>query len=420
MKILIKHARIIAPGQPTNGLLFDLLIIDGMIRKVAENINTEADYEIAHNNLHVSPGWMDTFAQFWDPGFEYKEDLETGAFAAAAGGFTEVMVVPNTLPALDSRAQIEYICKKSHSLPVHVHPIGAISKGIGGKDLAEMYEMHRNGAIAFSDGLQPLQSSGLLLKALQYVKAFNGIIIQIPEDNGLSHNGLMHEGIWSTRLGVKGKPAIAEEVMIKRDLELLHYTHSRLHFTGISLKKSVDFIRKVKVAGLKMSCSVTPYHLLLTDECLQQYDSNFKVDPPLREQEDILALRQAVKEGIIDCIATHHIPQEKDSKEKEFEYAGEGMIGLESCFGLLGNAIPEMKAEQSVNLLAYKPRKIFNLPIPEIKEGVQANLTLFDPDMEWIFEEKDIRSKSKNSPFIGKTLKGKVFCVLNKNQVFPQ
>jgi dihydroorotase len=416
MRILLKKARIIAPGQPLHGGVRDLLIEDGVITQISHNISEPADQLIAKDNLHISPGWMDIFANFGDPGYEFKEDLESGAQAAASGGFTDVMVIPNTSPPLESKAQIEYIISQSHPLPVNIHPIGAISRELAGKSLAEMYEMHRSGALAFSDGLHPVQSSGLLLKALQYVKAFGGTLIQIPDDTGISHHGLMHEGLWSTRLGMPGKPAIAEEILIRRDLELLRYTGSRLHFTGVSLEKSIDLIREAKAAGLAVSCSITPYHLSLTDDTLQEYDSNYKVNPPLREQKDITALRKAVKEGIIDCFATHHLPQEADSKQKEFEYAEDGMIGLESAFGILGNALPGVSIDHKINLLAINPRRLFDLPVPEIAEKAAANLTLFDPDLEWTFGESDIRSKSRNSPFLGKQLKGKVFGILHKNQ----
>lgn len=417
MRILIKKALITAPGQSLHQQTRDLYIDHGIITRIAPEINDQADQVIHYEHLHLSPGWMDVFADFCDPGYEYKEDLQNGAFAAAAGGFTDVMVIPNTSPALDSKAQIEYIVSKSASLPVNIYPVGTISQGIQGKSLAEMYEMHQSGAPAFSDGRRPVQSSGLLLKALQYVKAFDGILIQIPDDTGVSAHGLMHEGVWSARLGMQGKPGIAEDMLIRRDLELLRYTGSRLHLTGISLKKSVDLIREAKANGLNISCSITPYHLSLTDELLQNYDSAYKVNPPLREQADVDALKKAVEEGIIDCFATHHFPQDADGKLKEFEYAAEGMIGLESCFGVLGKALPTLETDRKITMLVNNPRKLFGLPIPEIAEGQPASLTLFDPDREWVFQEKDIQSKSKNTPFTGKELKGKVFGVINKKQI---
>jgi dihydroorotase len=419
MRTLLKNARIIAPGQPLNGKQKDILLEDGKIIRVAKAIDSTADQVISAKNLHVSPGWMDIFANFWDPGFEYKEDLASGAQAAAKGGFTDVMVIPNTSPVLESKAQIEYITAKSASLPVTIHPIGAVSKGTDGRSLAEMYEMYRSGALAFSDGIHPVQSSGLLLKALQYIKAFGGILIQVPDDKDISHNGLMHEGLWSTRLGMPGKPAIAEEVLIKRDLDLLRYTGSKIHFTGVSTANALDLIQQARKEGLSVTCSVTPYHLLLTDESLQQYDSNYKVNPPLREQKDVVALTTAIKEGIVDCFSSYHIPQELDSKQKEFEYAEEGMIGLESCFGVLLKALPEVDLDRIIGMLSVTPRQLFGLEVPQVEEGVPANLTLFDPEVEWVFTEADIRSKSRNSPFLGQTLKGKPLGILHKHQFTP-
>lgn len=416
MRILLKKARIVAPRQPLNGLTRDLLIEDGIFTEISEQSDAAADLTISEEYLHISPGWMDVFAHFCDPGTEFKEDLRSGAAAAAAGGFTDVMVIPNTVPPLESKGQIEYIIGHSSELPVTIRPIGAVSQAISGKSLAEMYEMHHNGAIAFSDGLRPIQSSGLLLKALQYIKAFNGILIQIPDDTEISRHGLMHEGLWSTRLGMPGIPAIAEEIQLKRDLELLRYSDSRIHFTGLSLGKSVRLIREAKESGLAVSCSVTPYHLMFTDISLQQYDSNYKVSPPLREEQDVQDLRKAIQEGIIDCIATHHFPQDRDSKQKEFEYAGAGMIGLESCFGVLGLALPDMTQEQIVTLLAYNPRQTFGLEVPQIALGSTASLTLFNPHMEWTLEEKHIKSKSRNTPLLGKKLKGKPLGILHKNR----
>lgn len=418
MRILLKKVHIVAPGQALNGKIRDIFIEDGTIRRITEEINLPADQVISKKNMHVSPGWMDIFANFGDPGFEYKEDLESGVNAAAAGGFTEVMIIPNTHPVLESKAQIEYVIRKSQHLPVNVHPIGAVSSGTEGKSLAEMYEMHQSGAVAFSDGISPVQSSGLLLKALQYIKAFDGILIQIPDDTGVSHNGLMHEGIWSVRLGMQGKPAIAEEILVERDLKLLQYTESKLHFTGISLRRSVELIAEAKAKGLQVTCSVTPFHLSLTDERLQEYDSVYKVNPPLRTEDDIEALKNGVQTGIIDCIATHHFPQDIDSKQKEFEYAAEGMTGLESCFGSLGNALGDMTLDEKISLLTVKPRNIFGIPVPELKETTAANLTLFDPDQRWLFEERDIHSRSKNSAFLNISLKGKPLGIINKGQLF--
>ncbi len=416
MQLLIKQVRLLDSSSPFHGQIKDILIEDGNIKEIGDRVTAKAEKIVEAENLHVSTGWMDVFAHFCDPGEEYREDLESGCRAAAAGGFTEVMVIPNTHPSLQSKPQIEYIRNKTAGNIVDVHPIGAVSKDIEGETLAEMYEMRHSGAIAFSDGLKPVQQSGLLLKALQYVKTFAGVIIQIPDDASISQHGLMNEGIHSTLLGMPGKPAIAEEIMIKRDLELAVYADAPIHFTGVSTGSGIGLIAKAKEKGIKVSCSVTPYHLTLTDELLKDYDSNLKVNPPLRTSGDVEALRAGVKDGTIDCIATHHLPQDWDHKQKEFEYAGAGMIGLESCFGVINNALPGLSIEKKITLLTSAPRRVFNLPAPRIKVGEKANLTIFNPDLIWTFEEKDIHSKSKNSAFIGKQLKGKVSGIVHKNQ----
>ncbi|MCC6289878.1 MAG: dihydroorotase [Chitinophagaceae bacterium] len=416
MTILIRKAKISHPGSTANGQVKDILITNGNISKIGDNITDKADTVIEQEGLHVSPGWVDIFSNFNDPGFEFKETLETGANAAAAGGYTHVLILPNTNPALHSKSQVEYIKEKSRALPVNIHPIGAISKNVEGKELAEMYDMFSSGAMAFSDGTKPVQSSGLLLKALQYVKAFDGIIIQMPDDKSIGTHGLVNEGIISTRLGLPGKPAIAEEMMVARDIELAAYTESKLHFTGISSKKSLSLIQKAKDSGLKVSCSVTPYHLFFSDEDLMGYDTNLKVNPPLRTPDHVQALKNAVNNGQVDCIASHHFPQEWDSKVCEFEYAAYGMIGLETAFAVAGAA--GITTDRWIELCAINPRRIFSLAKTGISEGEVADITLFNPSASYTFSEKDIRSKSKNSPFIGKTLKGKVIGIINGEKVF--
>lgn len=419
MHILLKNVRIVAAHSPFNGQQKDILISKGIIQKIGSDITPPEDAQIiSSDDLHVSIGWVDSFANFCDPGQEYKEDLQSGSRAAAVGGFTAVMVVPNTQPAVQTRPQVEYILSQTRNGLVNVLPIGAISKNIEGVALAEMYEMKQTGAVAFSDGLKPLQSSGLMLKALQYVKAFDGTVIQIPDDTTISGHGLMHEGIYSTRLGMPGKPAIAEEIMVRRDLELARYTESRIHFTAISTAKSVELIAAAKAEGVKVTCSVTPYHLTFTDADLDTYDTFLKVNPPLRSAEDVAALKEAVKNGTIDCFATHHLPQDWDAKQVEFEYAKHGMIGLESCFSALRTALPEVSATQIAGMLATGARKVFNLPIPALEEGAPAELTLFTPDTEYNFGEVHIGSKSKNSAYLGRELKGAVVGIFNNGKAY--
>jgi dihydroorotase len=420
MKVLIKQAKIVAPLSPFNGLTKDILITNGIITEISDVISAAANQVIEQQALCVSIGWMDVFANFADPGYEYKETLETGAKAAAAGGFTDVMVLPNTNPVVHSKSQVEYIIQKSKASAVNIHPIGAVTKNAEGKDLAEMYDMHQSGAVAFGDGTNSIQSAGILLKALQYVKSFDGTVIQIPDDKSIGTNGLMNEGIISTQLGLPGKPTIAEELLVARDLKLARYADSKLHFTGISSAKSLEYIKRSKETGIKVTCSVTPYNLYFTDADVQGYDTNLKLNPPLRTEADRQALLKGIADGTVDCIASHHFPQNWDSKTCEFEYAKEGMISLESLFGVLGElgiSNLELGLERLITLLSVNPRKIFGIAIPEIKEGVAACLTLFNTDEEYTFSEQMIKSKSKNSPFIGKKLKGKVIGIINKGRI---
>ncbi|MGN6401551.1 MAG: dihydroorotase [Flavisolibacter sp.] len=415
MDILLRQVRIIDPSSPFHQQKVDILIQNGSIVQIG-SVEAKADREVNIPGLCASPGWTDIFANFCDPGFEYKETLETGAGAAASGGYTDVMVLPNTAPTLHNKAAIEYVVQKSRLLPVNVHPIAAITKNTEGKELAEMYDMHASGAVAFSDGTCTLQSSGILLKALQYIKAIDKTIIQIPDDKAISATGLMNEGIVSTTLGLAGKPAIAEELMIQRDIELAKYTGSKIHITGISTANSVALIKKAKKDGIAVSCSVTPYHLCFVDEDLQQYDTNLKVNPPLRTKADREALKAAVLDGTIDCIATHHLPQDTDHKVVEFEYAHYGMTGLETSLAVIRTCMPELSLERLVELLSFHPRKIFDLPPASIALKEMACLSLFLPDDKWTV--KGLKSKSKNSPFIGKELTGKPVGIINKDKVF--
>lgn len=417
MKILIKQARIVDTSSPFHGQTTDIFIENGRIARIGNDLSDPADQVINQSGICVSPGWVDVFANFADPGYEYKESLETGARAAAAGGYTDVMIIPNTSPVLHNKAAVEYVVHKGAGLPVSIHPIGAITRNTEGKELAEMYDMKWSGAVAFSDGLNCVQSAGLLVKALQYVNAFDGTIIQLPDDKSVNPPGLINEGIISTQLGLPGKPAMAEELIVERDISLAGYAASKLHLTGISTKKSADYVKKGKESGVKVSCSVAPYHLFFCDEDMTTYNTHLKVNPPLRTPEDRTALRQAVLDGTIDCLASHHLPHEFDSKIIEFEYAKFGMAGLETAYAVLKTALPDISLERTVELLASNPRRIFGLEAASIVAGANARLTIFQPDQQWTFTKEDIRSKSTNTPFIGQRFTGKVTGTINGEMI---
>ena len=415
MKVLIKNATLISSSSPFHGKIKSIFIDDGIISRIGNNLKVTADQTIDIRGLCVSIGWMDCFANFCDPGQEFKETLSSGADAAAAGGFTEVMLVPNTQPVVYSKSQVEYVVQKSKSLPVIIHPIGAITKNAEGKELSEMFDMYSSGAIAFSDGLKPIQSSGILQKALEYLLAIDGTIIQLPDDKTIGTYGLMNEGKVSTQLGLQGKPSLSEELMIARDIEIVRYTNSRIHFTGVSTQKSLALITAAKKDKLKVTCSVTPYHLYFCDEDVKDYDTNLKVNPPLRIKKDRDALRKGIATGIIDFIASHHEPQDWDHKVCEFQNAQNGMEGLESVFGVAG--ICGIDTGTFIKMQTENIRRIFNVPQPSLAEGELANLTLFLPDEEYVFEEKNIYSKSKNNAFIDTKLKGKVIGIINKDRL---
>jgi dihydroorotase len=413
MKILIQQACIVDLPSPHHGTVKDILIEDGTITQIHERIVTVADRIIPPGGICVSPGWVDVFAHFCDPGYEFKETLETGARAAAAGGYTDVFVIPDTKPVIDSKTQVEYIRQKSTGLAVNVWPIGAITRNLEGKELAEMYDMRNSGSVAFADGMLPVQSAGLLLKALQYVKSFEGVIIQIPDDKTVGVHGLVNEGIVSTRLGLPGKPMMAEELIIARDIKLARYAESNIHFTGVTSPKSLEYIRRAKHAGLGVSCSVTPYHLVFSDEDLLGYDTNLKVYPPLRPKSTHQAMLEALLDGTIDCLASHHLPHEYDSKILEFEYAKYGMTGLETSYAVMKTFFPAIPEATLIGLLSTNPRKIFGLSQPSIQAGQPCCITLFNPTASWIFSDQDIRSKSKNTPFLGWQFTGRPLGIIN-------
>jgi dihydroorotase len=417
MTILLRQVKIADQQSPFNGQVKDILLQDAVLVSIQDHFTGSADQIIDIPGTIVSTGWVDPFTHFCDPGYEHRETLATGAAAAQEGGFTTVFVVPNTQPVIDNKAQVNYIVQQNQQLPIHVLPIGALSKKIEGKDLAEMIDMHQAGAIAASDGLYPVQSTLLFLKALQYVKTFDGVVIQMPIDKSLGSLGLMNEGITSTQLGLPGIPAIAEELMIARDIELLKYTNSKLHITGVSTAKGIALIEAGKKEGLALTCSVTPYHLYFNETDLSSYDTLLKVYPPLRTKVDQAKLLSAVERGVVDCISSHHQPQDWDGKTIEFEYAKAGVAAIETTYATLNQLLPQLKDEAIANLLSNNARKIFNLKSQTIQEGQEVELTLFNRQDTVSIPKAVSKSKSANSPFWDKELKGKVIGVFAKGHV---
>ncbi len=409
---LIKNATIIDPNASQNGNSVDILVKEGRIAEIDKNIKDNSVTLISAPNLQVSPGWLDIGAQVGEPGFEHREDLQSVTAAAASGGFTALACFPNTDPAIHSKSEVSFL--KNNAQLVDFHPIGALSRDCAGENLAEVYDMAASGAVAFSDGAKSIASAGLMKRGLEYLKGIDGLIINHPNDYSLSKGGQLHEGEVSTKLGMKGIPALAEILMLKRDLDLLQYTNSRLHVHNVSTAASVQLIKKAKAQGLKVTASVSIMHLIFDHTAVENFDPHYKLSPPLREKTDVKALLKGIKDGVIDVINSNHTPLEIEAKKLEYSYADEGIIGLETVFPLLNTYCnKQLTTEAMVNLLAIQPRVILNLPIPTITKGAQANLTLFQSEEAWTLTKKAIRSKSKNTPFIGQEFTGKVLGIIN-------
>jgi len=416
--LLIKAATILDPLSPFHLQTNDILVDGGIIRKVKHHLDAEKGTEVFNaDGKFISPGWFDMFANFCDPGYEYKEDIQSGARAAAAGGFTGVAVVADTNPVVDSKAEVEYIINKSKGSIVDIFPIGAVTKNCEGKELAEIYDMHRAGAIAFSDAPKPVMIAGLMMRGLLYVKKINGVIISHPHDETIAPGGQMNEGASSVFLGMNGIPSLAEDLMVVRDIELAEYTGSRIHFSCISTKEAVDRIRDAKKKGIPVTAGVNPVHLILDDSSITEYDSNLKVFPPLRTKEDVAALKTGLADGTIDVICSAHQPQNAEKKEVEFEYADAGMINLQTCFSLANEALSgTLKLDEIIRKMSANPRTILGVKVPSIAESSEANFTIFDSEEQWELRKENIFSKSVNTPFINKTMKGKALAIFNHNQ----
>ena len=418
MNLLIKQATVIDSTSPHNGRVVDILIEKGVITQIKKSIVPEKGIKtIEAEGLHVSAGWLDMQVNFCDPGYEHKETLSNGLKSAAKGGFTSVCLMSGTNPPLHNKAQIEYVANRAKDNLVDVLPIGTLSHNQEGKDLSEMYDMKISGAVAFSDYKKSTKDAGLILRALQYSQNINSFIITHCDDKTISHDGLVNEGVTSTKLGLKGIPALAEEIMLQRNIQILEYTGGKMHIPTISTKGSVELIKKAKAKKLNITCGVAAYNLLLDDSELEGFDTNYKVNPPLRTKDDIDALKKGIADGTIDVIVSDHAPQDIESKDLEFDHADNGMVGLESCFGVLNTALgSKLSLEIIIDTLTKNPRSILGLDTVSVKEGAEANLTLFNPTKKYVFGKSHIVAANKNSGIIGKELKGVVIAVVNNNQ----
>ena len=396
-----------------HGQEVDVRIEKGIIQSIVES-KTKIDAP-----KMITPGLMDLSSHFNDPGTEYREDLITGLKTACEGGFTDVCILPNTLPAADNRSTIEYLLTKGSQQVTSVHPLGALSKKLKGESLAEILDLRESGAVAFTDGIIPVMNAELLLKALQYVQKFKGLVISRPRDLSLSRAGQMHEGLVSTGLGLVGMSSLSEKVIIERDLSILAYTGGRLHIHGISTFESVALIAKAKKSGLAVTCDVILHQLCYSDDHLSSFDPFYKVDPPLRTDKDIQALKNGLANGTIDALSIDHLPQDEESKILEFDLAAFGMIGLQTAFSsLLSLASKELPLDMLLEKLSNGPRQVLKLPKIKIEEGEFAKLTLLDAHLKWQYNEESNISKSNNSPLFGQRLTGKSVGVINGEKVY--
>ncbi len=409
---LIKNITVLNKDSEHNGKNVDVLIEAGKIIQIDKSINSANAETIDFSGAYLTPGFCDLYVNINDPGFEYREDIKSVASAALAGGFTTICATANNYPITQTKAQVEYIINNSKNSAINILPIGAVTENFDGKTPTEMLDMHHAGAIAFADVPHSIKDSGVLLRALQYVQSFDGLIITLPFDKTLIGDGQVNESEVSVRMGMKGITNLSEYSIVQRDIELLKYTGGKIHFVGISTKESIDLIRNAKIDNLNVTCSVFVHHLISDENDVKNFESNYKVFPPLRSQTDQLGLIEALKDGTIDCISTQHTPLNIDEKNVEFEVADFGIIGLETAFGLLNKKLGNIiSKERLIELLSTNPKKIIH------QENKEQDFVILNFEEEYTFSEKHIKSKSKNTPYIGQSLKGKVKAVFTKGKL---
>jgi len=419
--LLIQGGTLIDPGTGTETQA-DLLIKGGLIAGIGTDLEAAGVPVYDATGKFVSVGWMDMHVHLREPGYEHKETIKTGCAAAAFGGFTAVACMPNTDPPIHTRDVVEFIIERAEETPVDVHPIACVSKHRKGESLAEMADLAEGGAVAFSDDGDPVQDTGLMRHALEYSRMLDKPIINHEEDLPLGPKGHMHEGEVSTRLGLPGIPTISEEIMIARDILLAEYTGGHVHVAHISTAGAIELVRQAKAKGINVTTEVCTHHFTLTDAEVEKrdFDTNTKMHPPLRTAADIEAVKGGLKDGTIDAICTDHAPHASFEKEVEYVAAPFGILGLETAWGLTGREIIApgvLSLHEAVHKVTIAPREILRLPVPVLKEGAPANLTIFDATTEWTFEKRHIKSKSSNTPFVGDRMVGKAWATYNKGQL---
>ena len=413
MNILLKSAKIVCPeNRELHSKKRDILIKKGIIEKIGASVEAPANVKTVEKaNLHVSLGWFDSSVCFGEPGYEERETIANGLLTAGKSGFTDVVLNPNTYPVPDTSSDVVFLKERGLGKSTKLHPMGTLTKNADGIDLAELYDMKNAGAVAFYDFKRQISNPNLLKIALLYAQNFDGLVYSFPQDGNIKGKGVAHEGEVSTKLGLKGIPALAEELQIARDLFILEYAGGKLHIPTISTAGSVKLIAEAKKKGLDVSCSVAIHNLFYSDETLVGFDTNFKVSPPLRTKSDSKALIKGLKNGAIDFVTSDHVPMDVEHKRVEFDNAKNGSLGLESAFGAL-NTLFDL--DETVKLLT-NGRSRYQMESPKLEEGAKACLTLFNPEGEYVFEAKDILSTSKNSMFVGASLKGKVYGIIHND-----
>lgn len=419
MDILIKKAVIIDSTSSFNGQKKDILITSGRISSIEDEINPAlADEIIEMEGLHVSPGWFDTACKFGEPAYEEAETLESGAAAAQAGGFTAVALSSHRQSAIDSRQKVEYLISRSTRLPIHIYPVGTATVGAAGKAMAESYDMSQGGAVAYGDGRQ-IENNLIENLVLEYNGAQGFLTITTPMDRVMMHQGVMHEGVVSTTLGLHGIPDVAEDLAVARDIFLADYSEASLHIACVTTPDALRMIAEAQERGVDVTCSITPHHLLLSDENLKEFDTRYKVMPPLRTERHIEAMKRAVEKDVVCCIASDHTPVDVEDKKCEYDRAAYGTLGLQTAFGAAWTVLKDsISLEKMVDLISINPRRRFGVAVPTIVEGGAAEITMFLPDTTWSFKKEDIVSLSKNSAFLGRELYGKAVATYVKGQLY--